>query len=84
MMDDHFSRMLAPTETQDNAPSFLPAENFAGSRRGYIFQMNTQGLGYYLDPTQNCTVRSETEVSMVSTCLMKIYMSSPCFVIALI
>jgi hypothetical protein len=63
MMDDHFSKMLAPT-AQGNAPAFLPAESFEGSRPGYVFQMNSQGLGYYLDPA--CSSPSSAESSMVS------------------
>ena len=61
MMDDHFSKMLAPT-AKGNAPSFLPSATYAGSRSGYIFQMNDQGVGYYLDPTQNIVSSGDTEV----------------------
>ena len=55
-MDDHFDRMLAPAAQGSvggsTRPSFLPAMSYKGSRPGYIFQMNKQGLGYYLDPLQ--------------------------------
>jgi hypothetical protein len=29
---------------------FAPAEKYAGPRRGHVFQMGAQGLGYYPDP----------------------------------
>ena len=39
-----------------NTPSneiitFLPSQTFNGSKSGYVFKMDTQGLGYYLDTT---------------------------------
>jgi hypothetical protein len=30
-------------------PDYVPAESFAGARAGYVFQMGSQGLGYYRD-----------------------------------
>jgi len=62
-MDDHFSKMLAPT-AQGNAPSYIPASSYQGSRPGYVFQMNTQGVGYYLDPMQNSAPSIENEEPM--------------------
>ena len=39
-----------------NTPSneiitFLPSQTFNGNKPGYVFKMDTQGLGYYLDTT---------------------------------
>lgn len=67
MMDDHFSKMLAPaaTATATARSPFVPAVSYQGSRPGYIFQMNTQGLGYYLDPLQNA--ETEIEAAKVRT-----------------
>ncbi len=31
--------------------TFLPSQTFNGSKSGYVFKMDTQGLGYYLDTT---------------------------------
>ena len=28
---------------------FLPSGKFAGAKEGYVFKMDEQGLGYYLD-----------------------------------
>lgn len=30
-------------------PTFIEADNFSGSKEGYVFKMDSQGLGYYLD-----------------------------------
>lgn len=30
-------------------PSFVPSDKFAGAKNGYVFKMDSQGLGYYLD-----------------------------------
>mgnify|MGYP001211585058 CR=1 FL=1 len=30
-------------------PTFIEADKFLGSKEGYIFKMDSQGLGYYLD-----------------------------------
>ena len=32
-----------------NIPTFIEADKFLGSREGYVFKMDSQGLGYYLD-----------------------------------
>ena len=32
-----------------DAPRFIPAESFEGSRPGYVFTKGDQGLGYYVD-----------------------------------
>ena len=31
------------------SPCFMPAEAFFGHRQGYVFKMDQQGLGYYID-----------------------------------
>ena len=28
---------------------FLPSDKFAGAKEGYVFKMDSKGLGYYLD-----------------------------------
>lgn len=71
MMDDHFSTMLAPS-AQGNAPSFLPSTVYQGSRPGYIFQMNSEGVGYYLDPMQNAAVDSNVDTAMVRSRFLKL------------
>ena len=30
-------------------PTFIEADKFLGSKDGYVFKMDSQGLGYYLD-----------------------------------
>ena len=32
-----------------NLTPFLPAKRFAGGKRGYVFKMGNEGLGYYID-----------------------------------
>ena len=29
--------------------AFIPADNFQGSRPGYVYKMDAKGLGYYID-----------------------------------
>ncbi|KAL8272800.1 hypothetical protein Esti_003274 [Eimeria stiedai] len=36
----------------EDAPLFINAKSFVGSRPGYAFKLGTQGLGYYLDEAQ--------------------------------
>jgi hypothetical protein len=36
-------------ELPPDAPAYLAANQFEGSRRGYVFKMGSQGLGYYQD-----------------------------------
>ena len=30
-------------------PIFIESSTFSGSKKGYIYKMDSQGLGYYLD-----------------------------------
>ena len=30
-------------------PTFIEADKFSGSKKGYVFKMDSHGLGYYLD-----------------------------------
>ncbi|CAN0378209.1 unnamed protein product, partial [Discosporangium mesarthrocarpum] len=32
-------------------PGFIAASKFEGAKRGYVFKMGEEGLGYYLDTT---------------------------------
>ena len=29
--------------------SFIPSDKFSGAKEGYVFKMDSKGLGYYLD-----------------------------------
>tara|TARA_B100001142_G_scaffold30787_1_gene27342 strand:- start:2159 stop:2398 length:240 start_codon:yes stop_codon:yes gene_type:complete len=29
--------------------SFIPSDKFVGAKNGYVFKMDSRGLGYYLD-----------------------------------
>ena len=31
------------------SPTFIKAGTFAGSKKGYVYKTDSQGLGYYLD-----------------------------------
>lgn len=33
----------------NNKKDFMPSNKFAGAKEGYVFKMDEQGLGYYLD-----------------------------------
>lgn len=33
----------------DKKSEFIASSKFAGAKNGYVFKMDTQGLGYYLD-----------------------------------
>ena len=33
----------------EEIPTFIVADKFSGSKEGYVFKMDSQGLGYYLD-----------------------------------
>ena len=36
-------------EPMKNQQSFIASETFAGEKNGYVYKMDSQGLGYYLD-----------------------------------
>ena len=36
-------------EPMKNQQSFIASDTFTGSKNGYVFKMDSQGLGYYLD-----------------------------------
>lgn len=36
-------------ESIKEVPTFIKADKFSGSKEGYVFKMDSQGLGYYLD-----------------------------------
>ena len=36
-------------ESVKEIPTFIKADKFSGSKEGYVFKMDSQGLGYYLD-----------------------------------
>ena len=33
----------------NNKKDFIPSNKFAGAKDGYVFKMDSHGLGYYLD-----------------------------------
>ena len=35
--------------TVKETPTFIEADKFSGSKEGYVFKLDSQGLGYYLD-----------------------------------
>ena len=36
-------------EASSNKVNFVPSEKFNGAKKGYVFKMDSKGLGYYLD-----------------------------------
>jgi ribosome biogenesis protein UTP30 len=40
---------LAPTNEEKKQKEFMAATKFKGSKKGYVFRMGKQGLGYYVD-----------------------------------
>ena len=44
----HMKNHEPMTSSPDKA-KFYPSEKFNGAREGYVFKMDTKGLGYYLD-----------------------------------
>lgn len=36
-------------QSPSKKPAFIPADSFQGSRPGYVYKMDTEGLGYYID-----------------------------------
>ena len=43
------SEVAATTAAARSSSSFYPADTFTGKRPGFIFKMDTKGLGYYLE-----------------------------------
>ena len=43
--------MLSPTKLPTKLPTtdFIPSQSFSGERSGYVFKMDTKGIGYYAD-----------------------------------
>ena len=37
------------SEPMSNNKDFIPSNKFAGAKDGYVFKMDSHGLGYYLD-----------------------------------
>lgn len=36
-------------EPKNMQRSFIPSDSFIGAKKGYVFKMDSKGLGYYLD-----------------------------------
>ena len=43
-MTGHIAHQAPP-----NKANFIPSKKFAGAKEGYVFKMDSKGLGYYLD-----------------------------------
>ena len=59
-MEDHFDRLLnveqAANSSQSaasNAVKFIESPRYTGFRKGYVFKLGEEGLGYYLDRGDN-------------------------------
>ena len=44
------SDVKEPMKSQE---TFIASKKFAGAKNGYVFKMDSQGLGYYLDRKSN-------------------------------
>ena len=42
-------RMNKAEPMKNKNKDFLPSDKFAGAKEGYVFKMDSKGLGYYLD-----------------------------------
>lgn len=40
-------------EPMKNQKKFIASKKFAGAKNGYVFKMDSHGLGYYLDNKSN-------------------------------
>lgn len=46
----HIMKSNKVVENLDNKEKdFIPSKKFAGAKEGYVFKMDSKGLGYYLD-----------------------------------
>lgn len=45
----HNNKQVTIKESRTRLPTFIEAIEFSGSKKGYVFKMDSQGLGYYLD-----------------------------------
>jgi len=61
MMENHFHRMLAVGDTSKRS-MFIEAKSYIGSKKGYVFQMGDQGLGYYYDPAQGAIMEDKVKL----------------------
>jgi len=43
----YMHRIKEPKNMQQN--SFISSDSFIGAKKGYVFKMDSKGLGYYLD-----------------------------------
>lgn len=44
-----YRKQNSKKETIKETPIFIEASAFSGAKQGYIYKMDSQGLGYYLD-----------------------------------
>jgi len=46
----HMSKSQQVTATMENIQEgFIPSDKFTGAKKGFVFKMCSNGLGYYLD-----------------------------------
>ena len=44
-----FFGMRQSEPMSNNKKDFIPSKKFAGAKEGFVFKMDSKGLGYYLD-----------------------------------
>jgi hypothetical protein len=44
-----YTRPSVAEPMKNQNKSFIPSDKFAGAKEGYVFKMDSKGLGYYLD-----------------------------------
>ncbi len=44
-----YRKQISKKETKKETPRFIESSTFSGAKEGYIYKMDSQGLGYYLD-----------------------------------
>ena len=68
-MEDHFERLLNVEQATNssssvalNAVKFIESSKYTGLRKGYVFKLGDEGLGYYLDKGDNRFVSDGEEL----------------------
>jgi len=46
---DNKKKPIKQESTVIESPTFIESERFSGSKKGYVYKMDSHGLGYYLD-----------------------------------
>lgn len=53
MQRDNKKRLIKQEPIVIESATFIESLKFAGSKKGYVYKMDSQGLGYYLDKNKN-------------------------------